>query len=256
MEKNIFKTTVLVTTAVFFSVAAMAGGDVMSSEKGSKKMNKILPMLPEYEWSYPYELPELNYAYNALEPSVDEKTMRIHHSKHHQGYTDGTNAALKGKDYQDKALISLFNKMDHYSEALRNSGGGFYNHALFWTFMTPDGSDLENEIKEALENRFGSFESFRDAFEEAAKSQFGSGWAWLVLTPEGKLEVTSTANQDNPMMNHAKVQGIPLLNLDVWEHAYYLNYQNERGSYIQNFWDVVNWKEVNQRYKIAKDILN
>ena len=255
MKKNIFKTSVLLAIAVFFSTAAMAGSGVMGPEKGSKKMKKILPMLPEYEWSYPYELPMLDYAYDALEPSIDEKTMRIHHSKHHQGYTNGTNAALKGKDHQDKALISLFRKIDKYPDALRNSGGGFYNHALFWSFMTPGGNNLQSDIKEALENRFGSFESFRDAFENAAKSQFGSGWAWLVLTPDGKLEVTSTANQDNPMMSHAKVQGIPLLNLDVWEHAYYLNYQNKRGSYIQNFWNVVDWKEVNKRYKMAKDII-
>jgi len=255
MKKNILRTTLLLTLAVFFSASALAEHNKMNVEKDNKKLKKLLPMLPEYEWSYPYELPDLNYDYDALEPSVDKTTMRIHHSKHHQGYTNGTNAALKGKDYRDKPLISFFNKMDKYSDALRNSGGGFYNHSLFWTFMTPGGNELKGEIKEAINLNFGGFESFKEKFENAAKSQFGSGWAWLVITPDGKLKVTNTANQDNPMMSHAKVQGIPLLNLDVWEHAYYLNYQNKRGSYIQNFWNVVDWTEVNRRYKIARDIM-
>lgn len=254
------KTTVLNSTAIFIltailSVSVIAEVHEMTPGNKGNKMKKILPMLPEYEWNYPYELPDLDFDYDALEPSVDKTTMRIHHSKHHQGYTNGTNAELKGKDYQDRPLISLFNKMDNYSDALRNSGGGFYNHTLFWTFMTPGGSELQGDIEDAIINHFGSFEAFQKEFEQAAKAQFGSGWAWLVMTSNGNLKVTNTANQDNPMMSHAPVQGIPLLNIDVWEHAYYLNYQNKRGAYIQNFWDVVDWNEVNRRYKMAHEIV-
>ncbi len=255
MKTTFLKSIAVFILTAFLSVSVLAEVFDMVPGNEGNKMKKILPMLPEYEWSYPYDLPDLNYDYDALEPSVDKTTMRIHHSKHHQGYTNGTNSALKGKEYQDKPLISLFNKMDKYSDALRNSGGGFYNHTLFWTFMTPGGSELQGDIEEAINKHFGNFETFQKEFEKAAKAQFGSGWAWLVMTPEGKLKVTNTANQDNPMMNHAPVQGIPLLNIDVWEHAYYLNYQNKRGAYIQNFWDVVDWNEVNRRYKMVHEIV-
>ena len=224
-------------------------------EKPTDKTDNMISMLPEYSMSYPYQLPDLDYAYDALAPVIDEQTMRIHHTKHHQGYTRKTNAALKGTGYQDKPLAWLFTKIDDYPASVRNAGGGFYNHSLFWNFLTPEGDEFSGEVSEAIKNEFGSYDSFVTAFEKAAKSQFGSGWAWLVITSDGSLEVTSTANQNNPLMKDEAVRGIPLLNLDVWEHAYYLNYQNERGTYVSNFWDIVNWEEVNKRYKMAKEIL-
>ena len=198
-----------------------------------------------------YELPELPYAYDALEPHFDAKTMEIHHTKHHQGYTTKLNAALESAGITED-LESLFSKISTLSPAIRNNGGGFYNHKLFWSVLTPDAKEApEGALAEAITNTFGALEALKDEFNQAAATQFGSGWAWLVVDAEGNLKVTSTPNQDNPLMDVAEVKGTPILGLDVWEHAYYLNYQNKRPDYISAFWNVVNWDEVSARYSAA-----
>ncbi|MCB0734860.1 MAG: superoxide dismutase [Flavobacteriales bacterium] len=197
-----------------------------------------------------FELPALPYAHNALEPNIDARTMEIHHGKHHAGYVAKLNAAVEGTDMEGKSLEDLL-RNHHDNGAVRNNGGGHYNHSLFWTIMSPNGGgaptgDLANEINSA----FGSFDAFKEAFSNAAATQFGSGWAWLCWC-DGKLCVCSTANQDNPIMG-AGCKGTPILGLDVWEHAYYLNYQNRRPDYISAFWNVVNWDEVARRLAAAK----
>jgi Fe-Mn family superoxide dismutase len=193
-----------------------------------------------------FELPQLPYAYDALEPHIDARTMEIHHSKHHAGYTTKLNAAIEGSDLAHKSIEDILG--GELSPAVRNNGGGYYNHCLFWTVMSPNGGgepsgDLANAINEA----FGSFEDFKTSFSNAAATQFGSGWAWLCVK-DGKLSVCSTANQDNPLMKSG-CGGTPILGLDVWEHAYYLNYQNRRPDYINAFFNVVNWEEVDRRFK-------
>jgi Fe-Mn family superoxide dismutase len=193
-----------------------------------------------------FELPQLPYAYDALEPHIDARTMEIHHSKHHAGYTAKLNAAIEGSDLAHKSIEDILG--GELSPAVRNNGGGYYNHCLFWTVMSPNGGgepsgDLANAINEA----FGSFEDFKTSFSNAAATQFGSGWAWLCVK-DGKLSVCSTANQDNPLMKSG-CGGTPILGLDVWEHAYYLNYQNRRPDYINAFFNVVNWQEVDRRFK-------
>ena len=193
-----------------------------------------------------FELPKLSYAYDALEPHIDSRTMEIHHSKHHAGYTAKLNAAIEGSDLAHKSIEDILG--GELSPAVRNNGGGYYNHCLFWTVMSPNGGcepsgDLANAINEA----FGSFEDFKTSFSNAAATQFGSGWAWLCVK-DGKLSVCSTANQDNPLMKSG-CGGTPILGLDVWEHAYYLNYQNRRPDYINAFFNVVNWEEVDRRFK-------
>ncbi|TXF85950.1 superoxide dismutase [Neolewinella aurantiaca] len=200
-----------------------------------------------------YELPKLPYDYDALEPHIDARTMEIHHTKHHNGYTTKFNAAIDGTDLADAKLEDILADVSKHSTAVRNNGGGFYNHSLFWKVMSPNGGgkpsgDLANAIAEDL----GGFDAFKDAFAAAAGSRFGSGWAWLVVAENGHLAVTSTPNQDNPLMDVADVQGTPILGLDVWEHAYYLNYQNRRPDYIEAFFSVVNWDEVEKRYNDAK----
>ena len=193
-----------------------------------------------------FELPQLSYAYDALEPHIDARTMEIHHSKHHAGYTAKLNAAIEDSDLANKSIEDILG--GELTPAVRNNGGGYYNHCLFWTVMSPNGGgepsgDLANAINEA----FGSFEDFKTSFSNAAATQFGSGWAWLCVK-DGKLSVCSTANQDNPLMKSG-CGGTPILGLDVWEHAYYLNYQNRRPDYINAFFNVVNWEEVDRRFK-------
>lgn len=224
-------------------------------EFNSELLN-VIDKLPEFKWKYPYELPELPYAYDALEPSIDAVTMETHHSKHHNGYTKKTNLAVEDNDLKEVPIIKVFTEISKYPDFVRNNSGGFYNHNLFWTFMTPGGSDFKGEIAEAIMAEFESKEAFMKQFEKAAATQFGSGWAWLVLKTDGKLAITQSANQDNPLMNTAEIQGIPLLNIDVWEHAYYLGYKNLRKSYISNFWNVVNWEVVNDRYVMALQVFN
>lgn len=200
-----------------------------------------------------FNLPELGYAYDALEPNIDARTMEIHHSKHHNGYTTKLNAAIAGTDLEGKSIEDILANLDMSNGAVRNNGGGFYNHSLFWTVMNPeDRGYLSGDLKDAIEAEFGSKEAFIDAFSKAAATQFGSGWAWLCVHPGGKVEVCSTPNQDNPLMPGVTCGGTPILGLDVWEHAYYLNYQNRRPDYIDAFFKVINWNEVEKRYAEAK----
>lgn len=200
-----------------------------------------------------FNLPELGYAYDALEPHIDARTMEIHHSKHHQGYTNNLNNAIAGTDLEGKSIEDILTNLDMSNAAVRNNGGGFYNHSLFWTVMNPeDRGYLSGELKDAIEAEFGSKEAFIDAFSKAAATQFGSGWAWLCVHKGGKVEVCSTPNQDNPLMPGVTCGGTPILGLDVWEHAYYLNYQNRRPDYIEAFFKVINWNEVERRYAAAK----
>ena len=200
-----------------------------------------------------FELPKLNYAYDALEPNIDARTMEIHHSKHHNGYTNNLNAAIAGTDLENKSIETILGNLDMSNKAVRNNGGGFYNHSLFWDVMNPEGkAALSRELKEAILAAYGSFEDFKTAFSKAAATQFGSGWAWLCVHKGGKVEVCSTPNQDNPLMPGISCDGTPILGLDVWEHAYYLNYQNRRPDYIEAFFNVINWKEVEKRFLAAK----
>lgn len=200
-----------------------------------------------------FELPELDYKHDALEPHIDAKTMEIHHGKHHAGYTKKLNAAIEGTDLEGKTIENILINLDLSNKAVRNNGGGFYNHSLFWKVMSPNGGgEPSGELAKAIDESFGSFEAFKDAFSTAAAGQFGSGWAWLCVHKDGKLEVCSTANQDNPLMPNVGCGGTPVLGLDVWEHAYYLNYQNRRPDYIDAFFNVINWEEVSKRYSENK----
>ena len=200
-----------------------------------------------------FELPKLEYAYDALEPNIDARTMEIHHSKHHNGYTTKLNAAIEGTDLAGKSIEDILTNLDMSNGAVRNNGGGFYNHSLFWTVMNPeDRGYLSGDLKDAIEAEFGSKDAFIEAFSKAAATQFGSGWAWLCVHKGGKVEVCSTPNQDNPLMPGVTCGGTPILGLDVWEHAYYLNYQNRRPDYINAFFNVINWNEVEKRYADAK----
>ena len=198
-----------------------------------------------------FELPALPYAYNALESNIDARTMEIHHTKHHNGYVNNLNAAVEGTELAGKSLEELLAKVSTLSPAVRNNGGGHFNHSLFWTVMGPNkGGSPSGKLADAITSTFGSFDSFKEQFAKAAATRFGSGWAWLVVA-DGKLVVTSTPNQDNPVMDVADVKGTPILGLDVWEHAYYLNYQNRRPDYINAFWNVVNWDAVSERFDSA-----
>ncbi len=200
-----------------------------------------------------FELPKLPYAYDALEPHIDARTMEIHHSKHHQGYTNNLNNAIAGTDLEGKSIEDILAGLDMSNGAVRNNGGGFYNHRLFWEVMSPNGGgEPTGELATAINDAFGSFESFKDAFSKAAATQFGSGWAWLCVHAGGKVSVCSTPNQDNPLMEEVNCDGHPVLGLDVWEHAYYLNYQNRRPDYINAFFNVINWAEVSKRYASNK----
>ena len=200
-----------------------------------------------------FELPKLQYAYDALEPHIDARTMEIHHSKHHNGYTSKLNAAVEGTNLEGKSIEEILGQLDMNNGAVRNNGGGFYNHSLFWEVMNPEGKGrLSGDLKAAVEAAYGSFENFKEAFSKAAATQFGSGWAWLCVHKGGKVEVCSTPNQDNPLMPGVTCNGTPILGLDVWEHAYYLNYQNRRPDYIEAFFSVINWNEVERRYAASK----
>ncbi len=195
----------------------------------------------------PFELPKLNYAYDALEPTIDARTMEIHYTKHHQAYVDNLNKAIEGTDLEGKSIEEIC-KTGTDKAAVRNNGGGHYNHTLFWGILTPGGSkEPVGNVKAAIE-AFGGFQKFKEEFSNAAKTRFGSGWAWLVKNSDGSVTVSSTPNQDNPLMPVADVQGIPVLGLDVWEHAYYLKYQNKRPDYVGAFFDVINWDKVEELF--------
>ena len=198
-----------------------------------------------------FTLPDLPYDYNALEPHIDARTMEIHHSKHHAAYTNNLNNAIADSALASKSIENLLSE-DCSNTAIRNNGGGYYNHCMFWEIMSPNGGgDPSNDLGSAIDSSFGSFEDFKNEFSKAAATRFGSGWAWLCVN-NGKLDVCSTANQDNPLMPEAGCDGHPILALDVWEHAYYLNYQNRRPDYINAFFNVINWDEVARRYNSAK----
>lgn len=196
-----------------------------------------------------FELPELTYSHDALEPHIDARTMEIHHGKHHNGYTTNLNNAISGTELEGKSIEDILTSLDLNNAAVRNNGGGFYNHSLFWSVMSPNGGGTPSgALATAIDDAFGSFEAFKDAFSKAAATRFGSGWAWLCVHAGGKVEVCSTANQDNPLMPGIACEGTPILGLDVWEHAYYLNYQNRRPDYINAFFNVVNWEAVSERF--------
>lgn len=196
-----------------------------------------------------FELPKLSYDYTALEPHIDARTMEIHHTKHHAGYTNNLNNAVAGSAIEGKSIEEILKGVSGQSTAVRNNGGGYYNHNLYWEVMAPGGSpNPEGVLLDAINESFDSVENFREAFVQAAVTRFGSGWAWLVLQ-NNKLVVSSTPNQDNPLMDVAEVQGTPILGVDVWEHAYYLNYQNRRPDYVNAFWNLINWDEVARRFK-------
>lgn len=197
-----------------------------------------------------FTLPNLPYAFNALEPHIDSKTMEIHYGKHHQAYITNLNNAIAGTDAEQLSLEDICKSISKYPAAVRNNGGGHYNHTLFWEILGPNkGGEPKGELADAINSAFGNFADFKTKFAAAGTTRFGSGWAWLIKNASGKLEICSTPNQDNPLMDIAEVKGTPILGLDVWEHAYYLNYQNRRPDYITAFWNVVNWDEVAKRFK-------
>ena len=196
-----------------------------------------------------FELPSLNYSFDALEPHIDTKTMQIHHGKHHAGYTNNLNNAIKGTDLETMSIETILAELDLNNAAVRNNGGGFFNHSLFWNVMSPNGGGVPSgDLASAIIDSFGSFDEFKSAFSKAAGTRFGSGWVWLCVHLGGKLEVCSTPNQDNPLMKGIGCGGQPILGLDVWEHAYYLNYQNRRPDYISGFFNVINWDFVSELY--------
>ncbi|NUQ26546.1 MAG: superoxide dismutase [Saprospiraceae bacterium] len=203
-----------------------------------------------------FQLPELPYAFDALEPHIDARTMEIHHGKHHAAYVNNLNAAIAGTDMENKSIEDILANISQYPMAVRNNGGGHYNHSLFWELMSPDGggepSDRMN-IHKAISRDFGSFENFKKEFTNAAMTRFGSGWAWLCVNDQDKLFICSTPNQDNPLMDVVDAKGTPVLGVDVWEHAYYLNYQNRRADYLNSFFNVINWHEVTKRYNEANE---
>ena len=201
-----------------------------------------------------FKLPDLPYAFDALEPNIDARTMEIHHGKHHGGYTDKLNAAIAGTPLEGMKIEEILAQVSKHGGAVRNNGGGYYNHCLFWEIMSPNGGGeptAQMNIAKAIERDFGSFENFKNEFAAAATTVFGSGWAWLCVDKKDKLSICSTPNQDNPLMDVNNLEGTPILGLDVWEHAYYLNYQNRRPDYINSFFNVINWHEVTKRFNDA-----
>lgn len=200
-----------------------------------------------------FKLPDLPYAYDALEPHIDARTMEIHHSKHHAGYTNNLNGAIEGTAMANQSIEEILENLDMSNMAVRNNGGGFYNHRLFWEVMSPNGGGQPTgELADAINAAFGSYDEFKTVFSKAAATRFGSGWAWLCVHPGGKVEVCSTPNQDNPLMPGVECGGQPILGLDVWEHAYYLKFQNRRPDYIGEFFNVINWDKVAENYAAAK----
>jgi superoxide dismutase, Fe-Mn family len=200
-----------------------------------------------------FELPALPYEHNALEPHIDTTTMQIHHGKHHQAYVTNLNNAVAGTPAESMSIEDICKSISKYPAAVRNNGGGHYNHSLFWTVMGPGkGGNPSGDLAAAIDAAFGSLDAFKTQFAQAAATRFGSGWAWLIVGADGKLAITSTPNQDNPLMDIAEVKGTPILGLDVWEHAYYLHYQNRRPDYVTAFWNVVNWDEVARRLQLAR----
>lgn len=222
---------------------------VVTGRSIASELNKSINMT--METFNTHEFPALPYTYDALEPYIDARTMELHYDKHHRTYFNNFLNAIKGTALDNQTIEKIFATVSTAGDAVRNNGGGFYNHVFFWNNLSPKSAGPSSELLTALNSAFGSFDKFKEAFSNAAKTRFGSGWAWLYLTADKKLAVVSTPNQDNTLMDISPVKGIPLLTLDVWEHAYYLKYQNRRPEYIDAFWSIVNWEEVGKRYKAA-----
>lgn len=237
----------------FIKLAGLAGVAALSNPSGLLAATPASGVTGKMEGpKAPFELPALPYATDALEPNIDKLTMEIHHDKHHGAYVKNLNDAVNGTTFASLTLEEILNKVTEKDKAIRNNGGGHYNHSLFWPLMSGEKTAPSDKLKSAVSEAFGSWDSFQQKFNDAAKGVFGSGWAWLIVTPEKKLAVSSTPNQDNPLMHQVvKDRGIPVLGLDVWEHAYYLKHQNRRPEYITAFWNVVNWNEVQKRYDMA-----
>lgn len=247
MKRKLTHTTFLLAAAMLLSAGAIKSCTNMNA----KDADMLGSLTPTDEEGFVQK--ELGYAYDALEPVIDAQTMELHYSKHHAGYTRKFNAAVQADGISGKSMKEIFANVSQYSPGVRNNGGGYFNHALYWAIMSPDGGgEPSGALKSAIDDSFGSFEKFKELFSNAAATQFGSGWAWLVLKDDGKLVVCATQNQDNPLMDIAEVKGTPLLNIDVWEHAYYLNYQNRRTEYIEKFWNIINWDAVEDLYEQAK----
>lgn len=224
-----------------------------SSNKSEEKTTTPDTLLTEEYTPIQHLFDELGYSYDALEPYIDAETMELHYSKHHKGYYNNFMDAVKGTELESMPMELIFKRISSQSDKVRNNAGGYYNHTLFWANMAPEGySQPSEELKKSINSTFGSLDNFKKEFGDKAKSVFGSGWAWLVKDSSGSLVISATSNQDNPLMDIAEVKGVPLLALDVWEHAYYLKYQNKRADYVDNFWKIVNWQEVNRRFKEAK----
>jgi Fe-Mn family superoxide dismutase len=239
MERRSFvKSMGLATAAAYIGPKVIANDPVVTGDTGAESVP-------------PFEFPALPYAYDALEPYIDARTMEIHYDRHHRAYFNNFVDAIKGTPLEKMSMNDIFASISKQSDAIRNNGGGYYNHMFFWNCMAPKSSGPSQELSSALSKLFGSVDKFREVFSAAAKTRFGSGWAWLYLGSDKKLAVASTPNQDNTLMDLSPVKGTPLLALDVWEHAYYLKYQNKRADYINAFWNVVNWDEVSKRYAAA-----
>ncbi|TVR83333.1 MAG: superoxide dismutase [Chitinophagaceae bacterium] len=230
------------------SIGSFVGFNLLFSNSSIASINSH--HLRYDDLKYPFKLTDLKYGFEAIEPVIDKKTMEIHYKRHHQGYVNNFNNAVKDHNLQDQSLQSILNQISKYGDAMRNNGGGHYNHDLFWkTIKRPDANNKPSStFTEILSNAFDSFDNFKETFEAAAMQRFGSGWAWLYLDENKHLKVGSSPNQDNPLMDLSPIRGIPILGLDVWEHAYYLQYQNRRADYTKNFWQIVNWQEVEKRY--------
>ncbi len=224
--------------------ACAPGGNKSNSTESKNEALKAAPISGHF-------FPALPYNYNALEPYIDAETMELHYDKHHRGYYKKFTAAIDDSSLETMSMRDVFGEMSKHNDGVRNNGGGYYNHMLFWENLSPEKSEPSARLLSHIVKNFKSFEGFKEAFYKAAKTRFGSGWAWLVLTDDRKLKITSTPNQDNPLMDDVEERGIPLMTIDVWEHAYYLNYQNRRGDYINAFWSIVNWKVVSKRFEKA-----
>lgn len=236
----------------FLKLTSLAGAAILSGPLSSLATATVSGQPAFADPKAPFVLPALPYAYDALEPNIDKLTMEIHHDKHHAAYVKNLNDNLPGTAYATLSLEEIMNKVTDKDKAIRNNGGGHYNHSLFWTLLSPTKKTPSDKLKSAINSSFGSWEAFQTKFNDAAKTVFGSGWAWLIVTPDKKLAIINTPNQDNPLMhNIVKDKGAPILALDVWEHAYYLKHQNKRPEYIDAFWNAVNWDEVEKRYKAA-----
>lgn len=235
---------------MFFSIAGLTGLNLGLTTLTSKA-SALHNHLSYDDLKPPFSLTKLPYAYDSMEPIIDRKTMEIHHQRHHMAYVNNLNNALKESGGRNKSLQELMREVSKYGDAVRDNGGGHYNHDLFWKILTRPGTSKNpaGALRTAISQSFGSFENFQEKFKDHALRRFGSGWAWLVVNDRGRLEVGSTPNQDNPLMDVSPFKGFPILGIDVWEHAYYLKYQNRRSEYVDNFWKVVNWEEVSKRYQ-------